>query len=639
MSINNPYHEGELAVQQFANESEMARINSAALGRSIPAGALRFIEQQSMVVVGSLDASGRVWASLLFGSPGFLRAQDQQALVLDLSQARSSHDDPLWANVAENYNVGMLVIELSTRRRLRVNGRAEHRFEKCWVIDVETAYPNCPKYIQRRHWKMIEAEAVGSSKSLPSKKGVVLDDEQMSVITAADTFFVTSAHPERGVDASHRGGHAGFVQLINERQLRIPDFAGNSMFNTLGNFNSYPYAGLAFIDFEAGRLLQLTGRAEILWDLDDPQEHTGGTRRYWQFDITAWQAAPLPFKMSWELMEASPHIPALLQSFDEGSVEGAVLSLRVEQIKHQSARVKSFRLSALDHSPLPAFEAGAHLPVTVTLPDGSQGERHYSLLSDPNDRTHYQIAVLLEPQGSGGSRYLHHQVAEGDIIECHHPMNDFPMARHAQHTILIAGGIGITPMLAMMQRLASQGKSYELHYSARSRADLVFRDRIEGVAAGRACFYVSDEAGGARLELAKLLAVPEEDVHVYVCGPRGLINGVRDTATLQQWPHAQIHFESFGAQLLPDERPIALHLVRSNRELTVAEDQTILDTLLKEGISVPHQCRRGECGLCSTPVLEGDVDHRDLCLSPEEKADTMCVCVSRSHSEVLVLDL
>ncbi|PCI14559.1 MAG: hypothetical protein COB71_02405 [Thiotrichales bacterium] len=194
-------------------------------------------------------------------------------------------------------------------------------------------------------------------------------------------------------------------------------------------------------------------------------------------------------------------------------------------------------------------------------------------------------------------------------------------------------------MLAMMHQLASQGESYELHYSARSSGGLAFRDKIARVAGDHAFFYVSEEVAGPRLELAKLLATPQDNVHVYVCGPRGLINGVRDTAALQQWLPSQVHFESFGAQVLVGDKPVELYLARSNRQLTVPADQTILDALLAEGVSVPHQCKRGECGMCSTPVLEGDVDHRDLCLSPEEKVGSMCVCVSRVNNEVLVLDL
>jgi len=637
MAANTPYHDGELFVQQLANESEMARINSGALADAIPAGALRFIKQQPMVVVGSVDSKGQVWASLLFGPPGFLQAQDPQTLMLDLSQPRCAHDDPLWANVAQNPCVGLLMIELATRRRLRVNGRASNLSDKRWIIEVETAYPNCPKYIQRRRWQA--TAAAPKTDDAPSLRGSSLTGEQMALISSADTFFVASAHPERGVDASHRGGHRGFVHQINDHQLRIPDFAGNSMFNTLGNFVSYPYAGLVFIDFERARLLQLSGRTEILWVLDDPQQETGGTRRYWQFDVVAWREAALPFQLEWEFMDASPHIPALKKAEPDSVAMSDVLLLRVGQVRQESERVKSFHLHALDGALLPVFEAGAHLRLKVTLSNGSLADRHYSLLSDPSDRTRYQIGVLLEPQGRGGSRYLHRQIREGDIVECRPPKNDFPMVRNAKHTILIAGGIGITPMLAMMHQLVSQGDSFELHYSARTNNGLAFRERIERVAGSRAFFYVSEEADGERLDLTTLLATPQTGVHVYTCGPRGLINAVREAAAVQGWSSSQIHFESFGVQSLPGDQEIQVYLARSNKKFTVPAEQTVLDTLLNAGINVPHDCKRGECSMCVTRVLSGDPDHRDLCLNPDEKATSMCLCVSRAYGESLEFDL
>ncbi|MFC1749238.1 pyridoxamine 5'-phosphate oxidase family protein [Pseudomonadota bacterium] len=646
MPINNPYHEGELAVQQRANEADMARMNSGALADAIPAGALRFIAQQPMVVAGSIDSLGRVWASVLFGQPGFIHALDNQTLELDLSQPRSAKDDPLWTNVGENPNVGLLSIELGSRRRLRVNGRMAKASEQRYLIDVETAYPNCPKYIQRRQWKAATSEAQFNASS--STQGSEFNDRQRALITTADTFFVASAHPERGVDASHRGGHAGFVHFVNDRQLRIPDFAGNSMFNTLGNIASYPYAGLVFIDFERGRLLQLTGKAEILWDIDDPTEETGGTRRYWQFDLSAWQESTLPFHLEWEFMDYSPHIPEIIpeptqQAFSTAPVNHTpttnILELKVERIQNETSRIKSFRLCALEGGLLPAFQPGTHLQVKVRLPSGQQANRHYSLLSDPNDRQAYKIGVLAEPSGRGGSLYMHQQLHEGDVIECRVPKNDFPMAASASHTILIAGGIGITPMLSMMHKLAAEQQSFEMHYSGRTYSSLAFRDTIEKRAGDRAHFYASSEPDGRRLELSVLLSMPKAGTHVYVCGPHGLINAVRETAAALGWPPAQIHFESFGVQSLPDDKPIELHLARSNKQLTVPAEQTILDTLLGAGINVPHDCKRGECSMCTTQVLEGEVDHRDLCLSSDEKETSMCLCVSRVRGGALKLDL
>jgi predicted pyridoxine 5'-phosphate oxidase superfamily flavin-nucleotide-binding protein len=153
MAISSPYHEGELAIQQRVDESEMARINAGAIDKTILAGALRFIEQQPMVVIGSMDPAGKVWTSMLFGNPGFIRALDNKTLELDISHPRSAEDDPLWGNLLENPNVGLLIIELGSRRRIRINGRARKVSTERITIDVERAYPNCPKYIQRRDWK------------------------------------------------------------------------------------------------------------------------------------------------------------------------------------------------------------------------------------------------------------------------------------------------------------------------------------------------------------------------------------------------------------------------------------------------------------------------------------------------------
>ena len=633
MSIINPYHEGELAVQQRVSETEMARMNSGAIDDSILAGALRFFEQQPMVVIGSVDPEGRIWVSILFGNPGFLRALDNQTLELDLSQPRSAVDDPLWSNLSKNPNVGLLVIELDSRRRIRINGRARKVSDTRIIIDVERAYPNCPKYIQRRDWKTSPADL--KFDTTPSTRGKKLNHEQETLIAGADTFFVASAHPEHGVDASHRGGHPGFVQLINSRQLRIPDFAGNSMFNTLGNFVSYPHAGVVFIDFERGRLLQLTGRPEILWDLDDPQGETGGTRRYWQFDITGWIESALTFRLNWELLDYSPFSPEQHRALPANSM----LSLRVERIQRESEQILSFLMRSTDGGPLPVIQPGAHIPVKVQLPDGSHAERHYSLLGDPDVRAFYEIGVLSEPDGRGGSRYLHEQIQEGDVIESRMPKNEFHMAGNANHSILIAGGIGITPILSMLCRLVSERQSFEMHYSARKDSQLAFRDRIEQLAGDRVHFYASRDPQGERLDLERLLSSPEPGVHVYVCGPRRMISAARETAEAWGWPSAQIHFESFGAQPLADDRPIRVHLAKSNLTLTVPANHTILDTLLDAGVSVSHDCKRGDCTLCATRVLHGEPDHRDLCLNATERATSMCVCVSRARGEELRLDL
>ncbi|NQZ52631.1 MAG: pyridoxamine 5'-phosphate oxidase family protein [Piscirickettsiaceae bacterium] len=629
-----PYHEGELAVQQLANESEMARMNGAVVSNTIIGGALRFIEQQSMAVIGSVSEDGSIWSSVLFGPPGFVRALDDHTLEIDLLQSPSAQDDPLWTNLNTNPNVGILLIELSSRRRIRINGQARKVSANRYIIDVERSYPNCPKYIQRRQLKTFVANEYFPN-SQPSTKGKIINEKQKSLIAKSDTLFVASAHPEHGVDSSHRGGHPGFVQLIDNHTLRIPDFSGNSMFNTLGNFVSYPYAGLVFIDFERGGVLQLSGQVEILWDLDDPNDETGGTQRYWQFKISAWQECTIPTDLDWEFMDSSPFIPKQLRTLPN---DGKLL-LKIGHIQSETDQIKSFRLFSANNEPLPEFEPGSHIQVKVKLPDGSDVDRHYSLLSDPNNRAFYEIAVLAEPHGRGGSLYFHKSVQEGDMIESKPPKNEFPMVNNSCHNILIAGGIGITPILSMLHKLASNQQSFEMHYSARTKAKLAFRNRIESLAGDRVNFYAADKSNGQRLDLDRLLSTPKPNVHVYVCGPRRLISAVRDIATSRGWPSTQIHFESFGAPTLVTDLPLQVHLAKSKMIVTVPADRSILDTLLDAGVSVPHECKRGECSMCATKVLAGEPDHRDLCLSQEDRMTSMCVCVSRAQGEELQLDL
>lgn len=307
MTDDSPYHAGELAVQVRASETGQALRNGRAISNHISGGAVSFIQQQAMVTIGSMDCQGQVWASVIFGQPGFIRATDERTLDLDLVQAGVSADDPLWSNLNTNTSVGLLLIDLGSRRRFRVNGKIHEIDTQHYVINVEQAYPNCPKYIQRRHLKKTNIHI--NQHHGATRYGTGLNSNQQTRIANADTFFVASAHPDHGLDASHRGGQPGFVDVLNNTLLRIPDYIGNNMFNTLGNFHCYPHAGLVFIDFQKNRLLQLTGKVEILWPPDDPNEETKATQRYWQFEIIAWRESHIPFDISWEFLDYSPFNP------------------------------------------------------------------------------------------------------------------------------------------------------------------------------------------------------------------------------------------------------------------------------------------------------------------------------------------
>ena len=309
MKIETPYHEGELKVQERVGVLSEGAQNSRVIQDSIIKGALRFINQLPMAVFGSLDHEQNVWASVFIGKPGFMQAEDERTVSFDLATMMPNPHDPFWNNTQGNQKVGMLAIELASRRRMRINGLISRVSDNLLKLHVEEAYPNCPKYIQRRH---VSTPLNGFDMTpLTSERGDFLGLAQREIIEKADTFFVASVHPERGVDASHRGGNPGFVTIVDDRTLRIPDYLGNSMFNTLGNFTANPRAGLIFLDFESHRTLQLTGQPEILYDVEGSGEETGGTNRYWLLHIDRWLEITHAPQVAWELLDYSPHNPTV----------------------------------------------------------------------------------------------------------------------------------------------------------------------------------------------------------------------------------------------------------------------------------------------------------------------------------------
>ncbi|GJG94296.1 pyridoxamine 5'-phosphate oxidase family protein [Cupriavidus pauculus] len=305
MRDTSPFHAGERYVQQSAGETSIAERNATLVTDTVIGGARPFIAKQTMVAVASTDPSGRLWSSLLFGEPGFVNTGDGSAIQINVPLAERDEHDPVWANVEQNKDLGMLFIELSTRRRYRVNGTVNRLDDAGADVVIREAYPNCPRYIQRRQLKQVGTVR----KSTTVVHGTSLTSAVEGIVRHADTIFVASRHPETGADASHRGGAEGFVHIVDASTLRIPDFNGNSLFNTFGNFAVDPHAGLCILDFSRGQVLQLTGTASVLWDQDDPTNETGGTGRYWQFQIKKWILRETPQPLDWEYFDASPFIP------------------------------------------------------------------------------------------------------------------------------------------------------------------------------------------------------------------------------------------------------------------------------------------------------------------------------------------
>jgi vanillate O-demethylase ferredoxin subunit len=316
------------------------------------------------------------------------------------------------------------------------------------------------------------------------------------------------------------------------------------------------------------------------------------------------------------------------------------MRVRVRSRQTEALHIASYELVAPDGGELPPFEAGAH--VDVHLPGGLT--RQYSLCNDPRERDRYVIAVLRDAASRGGSVALHEQVHAGDLLDIGMPKNHFELARPPGRSLLLAGGIGITPLLAMAETLAARGDPFTLHYGARSAASMAFRARIERSAwAASACFHLDDGPAAQRLDLAPLFGGPPDAAHVYVCGPQGFIDAVLAAAASAGWSDAFVHREYFGAKVAPAsaEGSFDLRLARSGRQVHVAAGQSAAQALAAQGIEVPVSCEQGVCGSCLTRVLEGRCDHRDLYLTADEQARNDCFtpCVSRAKSPLLVLDL
>jgi predicted pyridoxine 5'-phosphate oxidase superfamily flavin-nucleotide-binding protein len=297
------WHEGELEVQRRAGvASEAGELQGMVRPGMAPPLAV-FLSQRQFAVLGTLDASDRVWASVVVGDIGFIRALDPYTVEIAGGWATT---DPLLENIMHDSHVGMLAIDFNNRRRVRINGTAE-RSDGILRIHAEQVYSNCPKYIQAR----IPGELSAVAATTPVVAARLTPDQQ-EWISRADTFFIASAHPQRGVDASHRGGNPGFIHAESGSHLVIPDYSGNNLFNTLGNIQMNPKAGLLFLDFETGRTLQLTGRATINWD---ERARTGfaGAQRLLEFNIEEVRETQNGAPLRFEFRTYSPFNPALDQ--------------------------------------------------------------------------------------------------------------------------------------------------------------------------------------------------------------------------------------------------------------------------------------------------------------------------------------
>jgi ferredoxin-NADP reductase len=325
----------------------------------------------------------------------------------------------------------------------------------------------------------------------------------------------------------------------------------------------------------------------------------------------------------------------------------ATLQLRVSEVRELNTLIRLIRLRADDGAVLPGYSAGAHLRVRVELPDGAADWRHYSLINFAPQvdacaaPTEYVIAVRRDDAGRGGSRFMHQRVQAGQVLTIEAPKNEFALRQHTGCAVLIAGGIGITPLTSMAAERVAAGAAVRMHYAGRSREWMAFVPDLQQLLGDALRLHVDAEAG-APLNVDALLDACNAEDQLYVCGPKPMLDTLLARTQARGWTRERVHFEVFNAPTVDTgDHAFEVVLAQSGRSIRVPADRSILDCLIDAGVDPMFDCKRGECGVCGTPVLEGEIDHRDYVLSALERREgrVMQICVSRCKGARLVLDL
>lgn len=542
MLHSTPFHSGERAVQERMGVREQIEPFARQVVRPfMPEEHRTFYSSLPFVALAARDESGRPWATLLAGEQGFISSPDAQSLNLATDPVSG---DALETSLGPGADVGLLGIEFATRRRNRVNGRVARQGAGGLTVRVDQSFGNCPQYIHPREWVAAPAHRQSSVGRFES-----LTTAATEWIQQADTFFIASGHREAGeeaffgMDASHRGGEPGFVAVLDDRTLVFPDYAGNNHFNTIGNLVKDPRVGLLFVDFEQGSLLQLSGTATIDWDSDAVAE-ISGARRLVRVSVEQVVVLRDALPIRWK------------QGGD------AIRSLRVVEKSPESADVTSFVLEARDGGELPDFEPGQHLPLEVAVPGQNQRVlRTYSLSSAPNGRS-YRLSIKREPEGVV-SRFLHDETEPGDFLSARVPEGDFVLRPGGRPVVLISAGVGLTPMLSMLEALSAsheQRPVWFLH-GARDGLHHPLAEEVKAATAStnRIRSHVSysrprsDDVAGrdydheGRVDGALIAGLlPSLEADFYLCGPVAFMGNVAEDLVERGVPKARIHSESFG---------------------------------------------------------------------------------------------
>ncbi len=500
---------------------------------------------------------------------------------------------------------------------------------------------------------------------LAQDPGDTLGEIEAGFIEARDGFYQATVNEQGWPYVQYRGGPAGFLKVLDARTFGYADFRGNIQYLSVGNLTANDRISLILMDYPNRRRLKIWARARLVHHDEDPElmarlevptyrarvergvvmtieavewncpQHI--TPRFTEAEVNA-VVVPLESRIT-ELEATVGDQPTTL-SGPQSAIGDGPLELVITGIRQLTPEVRAYELRRPEFEDLPTVTAGSHIQVPVQLEDGSKKTRTFSISSNPSRRDIYEIAVRLDTEGQGGTRAIHERYALGMRIQASLPRNAFCLHQGDQPTVLIAGGIGITPLKTMAQTLQAEGRAFHLHYAARSQSLMAYRSKLALAFDGSVTFYPGNE--GQKLDIEALLSNAPPDAMFYVCGPDRLTDAVRSMADALGIDCKQVRYERFTTAT-PEaaDTEFQVRLARSGTELTIARDQTILDALLEAGIDSDFGCKSGTCGACAVKVLDGTPIHRDSTLSDAERdqAGLMCPCVSRASSDGLVLDI
>jgi hypothetical protein len=660
------WHPGEKAIQEQVGAAErMEDVGRRVVRDFLPDQHRAFFAQIPFIVAGSVDGRGDAWATLVAGGPGFIASPTPTTLGIAL---RPDPSDPASEGMRDGDAIGLLGIELHTRRRNRVNGVIRETTDDVLHFAIDQSFGNCPQYIQLRDAAVVRDPQEPFAGVV--EESAELDADARAMIEAADTFFVASyaeCDGRRQVDVSHRGGKAGFVRAADDGALTVPDFAGNLFFATLGNILLNGKAGLVFADFETGDLLQMTGDAEVI--LSSPEIAAfQGAERLWTFRLrrVVRRRGALPLRWTFRQDGWSPN-SLMTGDWHEAAdrLRAADLATRwrpfkVTRIVNESRAIRSFHLLPADGAGLIPHEAGQHLPIRVTLPGADKPViRTYTLSVAPSDGI-YRISVKRD---GAVSAHLHDTLRVDDLVEARAPAGGFTIDAHAKRpAVLLAGGVGITPLLAMLRHVVYEGlrtrgiRPTTLIQAARSKDERPF-DRevaeLAGAAQGavrvvRVLSAPGDAVEGidydvaGRVDTALLSRVlPFGDYDFYLCGPTAFTQALYDGLRGLNVADDRIRAEAFGpsslvrsapaAATVPERppastEPVPVAFLDSSKEARwTPESGTLLELAETRDLSPEFSCRTGTCGTCKIKLLAGAVTYAKEPTAPVA-GDEVLIC-------------